>query len=62
MVGDQGSLVGHRLRIMCGSDEKIQRFIELVYGCIKILGISYAYKKLYLVKMRGLLGVWLGVG
>jgi hypothetical protein len=22
MVGDQGSLVGHGLRIMCGSDEK----------------------------------------
>jgi hypothetical protein len=47
---------------MCGSDEKIQRFIELVYGCIIIPGVSYACKKLYLVKMCGLLGVWLGVG
>jgi hypothetical protein len=53
MVGDQGSLVGHILRIMCGSDEKIQRFIELVYGCTKIPGVSYAYKKLYLVKLCG---------
>ncbi len=42
---------------------KIQGIIELVCGCIKILGVSYAYyKKLYLVKMCGLLGVWLGVG
>lgn len=37
---------------------KIQGIIELVCGCIKILGVSYAYyKKLYLVKMCGLLGV-----